>query len=76
MSNKMLGVGQVALFQQGMLQGAAIVDSTPLLRMTEHDELARLTGFLASDLARCITGGLILAAAGANLSRNRPATGG
>jgi NAD(P)-dependent dehydrogenase (short-subunit alcohol dehydrogenase family) len=57
-------------------QVAAIVDSTPLLRMTEHDELARLTVFLASDLARCITGGLILADAGANLSRNRPATGG
>ena len=57
-------------------QVAAIVDSTPLLRMTEPDELARLTVFLASDLARCITGGLILADAGANLSRNRPATGG
>jgi NAD(P)-dependent dehydrogenase (short-subunit alcohol dehydrogenase family) len=51
---------------------AAIVDSTPLRRMTEHDELARLTVFLASDLARCITGQLILADAGAHLSRNRP----
>jgi NAD(P)-dependent dehydrogenase (short-subunit alcohol dehydrogenase family) len=51
---------------------ASIVDSTPLQRMTEHDELARLTVFLASDLARCITGQLILADAGAFLSRNRP----
>ncbi|MBO0731761.1 MAG: SDR family oxidoreductase [Acidimicrobiaceae bacterium] len=52
---------------------AAIVASTPLRRMTEHDELARLVVFLASDLARCITGQLILADAGAFLSRNRPA---
>jgi NAD(P)-dependent dehydrogenase (short-subunit alcohol dehydrogenase family) len=51
---------------------AAIVESTPLRRMTEHDELARLTVFLASDLARCITGQLILADAGAHLSRTRP----
>jgi NAD(P)-dependent dehydrogenase (short-subunit alcohol dehydrogenase family) len=51
---------------------AAIVESTPLRRLTEHDELARLTVFLASDLARCITGQLILADAGAHLSRNRP----
>jgi NAD(P)-dependent dehydrogenase (short-subunit alcohol dehydrogenase family) len=50
----------------------AIVESTPLRRLTEHDELARLTVFLASDLARCITGQLILADAGAHLSRNRP----
>jgi NAD(P)-dependent dehydrogenase (short-subunit alcohol dehydrogenase family) len=50
----------------------AIVESTPLHRMTEHDELARLTVFLASDLARCITGQLILADAGAHLSRTRP----
>jgi enoyl-[acyl-carrier-protein] reductase (NADH) len=40
--------------------------------MTEPDELARLTVFLASDLARCITGQLILADAGAHLSRTRP----
>ncbi len=40
--------------------------------MTEHDELARLAVFLASDLARCITGQLILADAGAFLSRTRP----
>lgn len=51
---------------------AAIVDATPLRRMTEHDELARLVVFLASDLARCITGQLILADAGAFLSRTRP----
>lgn len=51
---------------------AAIVESTPLRRMTEPDELARLTVFLASDLARCITGQLILADAGAHLSRSRP----
>jgi NAD(P)-dependent dehydrogenase (short-subunit alcohol dehydrogenase family) len=51
---------------------AAIVDSTPLRRMVEHDELARLVVFLASDLARCITGQLILADAGAFLSRTRP----
>ena len=51
---------------------AALVASTPLRRMTEHDELARLIVFLASDLARCITGQLILADAGAFLSRNRP----
>jgi NAD(P)-dependent dehydrogenase (short-subunit alcohol dehydrogenase family) len=51
---------------------AAIVESTPLRRMVEHDELARLVVFLASDLARCITGQLILADAGAFLSRSRP----
>ena len=51
----------------------AIVASTPLRRMVEHDELARLTAFLASDLARCFTGQFILADAGAFLSRTRPA---
>jgi NAD(P)-dependent dehydrogenase (short-subunit alcohol dehydrogenase family) len=51
---------------------AATVASTPLQRMTEPEELARLTVFLASDLARCITGQLILADAGAHLSRTRP----
>ena len=50
----------------------AIVASTPLQRMTEHDEMGRLVVFLASDLARSITGGLILADAGARLSRSRP----
>jgi 7-alpha-hydroxysteroid dehydrogenase len=53
----------------------AIVASTPLLRAVEHDELARLAVFLGSDLARCITGQLILADAGAFLSRNRPSLG-
>jgi 7-alpha-hydroxysteroid dehydrogenase len=51
---------------------AAIAESTPLRRITEHDELARLSVFLASDLARCITGQFILADAGAFLSRTRP----
>jgi NAD(P)-dependent dehydrogenase (short-subunit alcohol dehydrogenase family) len=51
---------------------AAIVASTPLRRMVEHDELGRLSVFLCSDLARCITGQLILADAGAHLSRTRP----
>lgn len=50
-----------------------IVASTPLRRMVEHDELARLAIFLSSDLARCITGQTILADAGAFLSRSRPA---
>jgi 7-alpha-hydroxysteroid dehydrogenase len=51
---------------------AALVAATPLRRMTEHDELARMVVFLASDLARCITGQLVLADAGAHLSRTRP----
>lgn len=51
----------------------ALVASTPLRRMVEHDELARLVVFLSSDLARCITGQFILADAGAFLSRSRPA---
>lgn len=50
-----------------------IVQSTPLRRAVEHDELARLATFLTSDLARCITGQFILADAGAFLSRSRPA---
>ena len=49
-----------------------IVASTPLRRMVEHDELARLAVFLTSDLARAITGQFILADAGAHLSRSRP----
>ena len=52
---------------------AALVEATPLRRMTETDELGRLAVFLTSDLARCITGQLILADAGAHLSRTRPA---
>ena len=51
---------------------AEIVASNPLRTMTDPDELARLTVFLASDLARCITGQFILADAGAHLSRTRP----
>jgi enoyl-[acyl-carrier-protein] reductase (NADH) len=51
----------------------ALVASTPLRRMVEHDELARLAVFLTSDLARCITGQVVLADAGAFLSRSRPA---
>lgn len=54
---------------------AAITESNPLRRMTEPDELARLAVFLVSDLARCITGQLILADAGAHLSRSRPPNG-
>lgn len=53
----------------GEEQFAAIAASTPLQRVTEPDELARLTVFLASDLARCITGQLVLADAGAHLGR-------
>jgi len=52
---------------------AALVEATPLRRMCDPDELARLAVFLTSDLARCITGQLILADAGAHLSRTRPA---
>lgn len=51
---------------------AAIVESTPLRRLADPDELGRLAVFLASDLARCVTGQLILADAGAFLSRTRP----
>lgn len=49
-----------------------VVGSLPLRRMTEPEELGRLAVFLASDLARCITGQFILADAGAWLSRTRP----
>ncbi len=51
---------------------AEIAESTPLRYSVEHDELARLAVFLTSDLARAITGQLILADAGAFLSRTRP----
>jgi NAD(P)-dependent dehydrogenase (short-subunit alcohol dehydrogenase family) len=51
---------------------AGIVASTALRRQVEHDELGRLVVFLASDLARCITGQFLLADAGAFLSRSRP----
>jgi NAD(P)-dependent dehydrogenase (short-subunit alcohol dehydrogenase family) len=53
----------------GAEQFAAISASTPLQRVCEPDELARLTVFLASGLSRCITGQLILADAGAHLGR-------
>jgi NAD(P)-dependent dehydrogenase (short-subunit alcohol dehydrogenase family) len=48
---------------------AAISASTPLGRECEPDELGRLSVFLASDLARCITGQFFLADAGAHLGR-------
>ena len=50
----------------------AIIESNPLRRMCEFDELGRLAVFLASDLARCITGQFVIADAGAWLSRTRP----
>ena len=50
----------------------AVVASTPLQRETLPEELARLAVWLTSDLARCVTGQLILADAGAHLSRSRP----
>jgi NAD(P)-dependent dehydrogenase (short-subunit alcohol dehydrogenase family) len=53
----------------GEEQFAAISASTPLGRVCEPDELARLTVFLVSDLARCVTGQLVLADAGAHLGR-------
>lgn len=51
---------------------AALRASNPLRRMTEPEELGRMAVFLASDLARCVTGQLFLADAGAHLSRSRP----
>lgn len=51
----------------------SIIESTPLQRATEFDELARMAVYLSSDLARCTTGQLVLADAGAFLSRGRPA---
>ncbi len=50
----------------------AVAASTPLRRRVEPDELGRLAVFLASDLARCMTGQFLLADAGAFLSRTRP----
>ncbi|MEZ4282954.1 MAG: SDR family oxidoreductase [Myxococcota bacterium] len=52
---------------------AAILESIPLRRMTEPEELGRLAVYLASDLARSVTGQFLLADAGAFLSRSRPA---
>lgn len=51
-----------------------IIDSNPLRRMTEPEELGRMAVLLASDLSRCVTGQFVLADAGAHLSRSRPAS--
>ena len=51
---------------------ARLVESIPLQRMNEPDDLARLVVALASDLGRGVTGQLVLADNGAHLSRNRP----
>ncbi len=51
---------------------AALVESIPLRRMTEPDDLARTAVYLASDLARNVTGQLVVVDAGAHLSRHRP----
>jgi len=51
---------------------AALQASIPLRRMTEPDDLARLAVFLASDLARDVTGQFLLVDGGADLARNRP----
>jgi NAD(P)-dependent dehydrogenase (short-subunit alcohol dehydrogenase family) len=51
---------------------ARLVESIPLRRMNEPDDLARLVVALASDLGRGVTGQLVIADNGAHLSRNRP----
>jgi NAD(P)-dependent dehydrogenase (short-subunit alcohol dehydrogenase family) len=51
---------------------AQLVESLPLRRMNEPDDLARLVVLLASDLAASVTGQLVLADNGAHLSRDRP----
>ena len=51
---------------------AALVASIPLRRMTEPDDLGRTAVYLASDLARDVTGQLVVADGGAHLSRHRP----
>ncbi len=50
----------------------ALVESIPLGRLNEPDDLARLVVALASDLGRGVTGQLLLADNGAHLARNRP----
>jgi NAD(P)-dependent dehydrogenase (short-subunit alcohol dehydrogenase family) len=50
----------------------ALVESIPLGRLNEPDDLARLVVALASDLGVAVTGQLVLADFGAHLSRNRP----
>ncbi|MEX2254713.1 MAG: SDR family oxidoreductase [Acidimicrobiia bacterium] len=49
-----------------------LVDSIPLGRLNEPDDLARIVVALASDLGVGVTGQLVLADFGAHLSRNRP----
>jgi NAD(P)-dependent dehydrogenase (short-subunit alcohol dehydrogenase family) len=51
---------------------AALRAAIPLGRLTEPDDLGRLAVFLASDLARNVTGQLVLADGGADLFRGRP----
>jgi NAD(P)-dependent dehydrogenase (short-subunit alcohol dehydrogenase family) len=50
----------------------ALVESIPVGRLNEPDDLARLVVALASDLGRGVTGQLVLADNGAHLARNRP----
>lgn len=50
----------------------ALVESLPLRRMCEPDDVARVVIALASDLGRAVTGQVVLADNGAHLSRNRP----
>jgi NAD(P)-dependent dehydrogenase (short-subunit alcohol dehydrogenase family) len=51
---------------------ARLMESIPLRRMNEPEDLARLVVALASDLGRGVTGQLVLSDNGAHLSRNRP----
>lgn len=50
----------------------ALGASIPLGRMTEPSDLGRTAVFLASDLARNVTGQILVVDGGAELSRNRP----
>lgn len=50
----------------------ALLASIPLGRMVDSDDMGRTAVYLASDLARNVTGQVVLADAGAHLSRNRP----
>ena len=50
----------------------ALRASIPLGRMVDADDMGRTAVYFASDLARNVTGQLVLADAGAHLSRNRP----
>ena len=51
---------------------ATLVESIPLGRLNEPDDLARLVVALVSDLGAAVTGQLVLADFGAHLARNRP----